>query len=551
LFPVPPIHSTGPAGSKPLWKLVLVRRLAGLAILFALELGVITVWLDNAQLAGHGGFTGLFSTWGAVILRGVVVFPALFLTFACLRFQVPLAAISDTIATRPVRRGLLGAHALALVLLGVLSLVLYGGAPLRPDLLALAWLGAGLSAIGFGATAFVPAEAWRQLTRSTGYLWAIALIAALATAFGTNAMRLLWPPATRLTFSIVNLLLRPFGTFSANPANMTIGNPRFSVEIAPTCSGLEGIGLILAFTIVWLALFRRECRFPQALILLPAGIVIAFLLNSIRIAALILLGNAGFEGVAAGGFHSQAGWIAFNVVALGICLTAREISWISTARPARIHRASAASTQVNPSAAWVLPFVIVLAAGMASRALSAGFEWLYSIRFFAAVIALWAFRAKYKRLDWRFDWTAPAAGLLTFAMWIGLSHSVPESMPQALAAAPSAAAFGWLAFRVLGAVVTVPIVEELAFRGFLLRRFISPDFEAVSFRRFSWLALVASSLAFGVLHGQRWMAGSLAGVLYALVVMRRGRLGNAIVAHATTNALLAIDVLAFHHWDLW
>jgi CAAX prenyl protease-like protein len=206
---------------------------------------------------------------------------------------------------------------------------------------------------------------------------------------------------------------------------------------------------------------------------------------------------------------------------------------------------------VNPTAAWVLPFVAILAAGMASRALSARFEWLYSLRLLAAVIALWFFRRKYAGLDWRVDWTAPSAGLLVFVIWIGLDHSVRGPMPPALAAAPSVAAVGWLTLRVLGAAVTVPIAEELAFRGFLLRRFISADFDAVSFRRFSLFALLASSLIFGVLHGNRWLSGSLAGIIYALTVMRRGRLGNAVVAHATTNALLALDVLIFHHWDLW
>ena len=121
----------------------------------------------------------------------------------------------------------------------------------------------------------------------------------------------------------------PFGSFSGHAETMTIGSQRFSVEIAPTCSGLEGMGLILAFTILWLVLFRRECRFPHALILLPAGVVILFLLNSARIAALILIGNAGFEKIATEGFHSQAGWIAFNFVALGTSVAAREVGWIS------------------------------------------------------------------------------------------------------------------------------------------------------------------------------------------------------------------------------
>jgi CAAX prenyl protease-like protein len=96
-----------------------------------------------------------------------------------------------------------------------------------------------------------------------------------------------------------------------------------------------------------------------------------------------------------------------------------------------------------------------------------------------------------------------------------------------------------------------PIAEELAFRGFLLRRLISADFEAISLRTFTWFSFLASSLVFGLLHGGLWVAGVMAGALYALASRQRGRLGDAILAHATTNALLAVYVLTFQRWDLW
>jgi membrane protease YdiL (CAAX protease family) len=57
-------------------------------------------------------------------------------------------------------------------------------------------------------------------------------------------------------------------------------------------------------------------------------------------------------------------------------------------------------------------------------------------------------------------------------------------------------------------------------------------------------------VAFGALHG-RWLAGTLAGLCYALALYRRGRLGDAVLAHATTNALIAADVLATGTWSLW
>ena len=109
----------------------------------------------------------------------------------------------------------------------------------------------------------------------------------------------------------------------------------------------------------------------------------------------------------------------------------------------------------------------------------------------------------------------------------------------------------WITLRVAAAAITVPIAEELAFRGYLLRRFISADFENVSFRTFTWFSLFASSVLFGLLHGRRWTAGAAAGALYATVSLRTGKLGEAVVAHATTNVLLAAFVLLFQKWSFW
>jgi CAAX prenyl protease-like protein len=108
-----------------------------------------------------------------------------------------------------------------------------------------------------------------------------------------------------------------------------------------------------------------------------------------------------------------------------------------------------------------------------------------------------------------------------------------------------------LVFRAAAAVITVPIAEELAFRGFLIRRLMAADFERLDVRKFSLVSLPVSSLAFGLLHGDRWIAGTVAGLLYALVFLRRGRIGDAVAAHAVTNALLAACVLLGGKWYLW
>ena len=200
---------------------------------------------------------------------------------------------------------------------------------------------------------------------------------------------------------------------------------------------------------------------------------------------------------------------------------------------------------------------MLLAAGMiASAAQGTGsLEWLYPLRFFAAVITLWVFRRSYASLSWGFDWLAPAVGAIVFVIWVALdrfsSPTADQDVFATLLSYSTVARVTWITFRVLAAVVTVPLAEELAFRGFLMRRLISSDFDSVSLRHFSWFALLGSSLAFGFLHGGYWIAGSIAGILFSLLVIRRGRIGEAVVAHATANALLAAYVLTYHKWHLW
>jgi len=300
-------------------------------------------------------------------------------------------------------------------------------------------------------------------------------------------------------------------------------------------------------------LFRRDYRFPHALVLLPAGILTLFLVNAVRITALILIGSAGAPQIALGGFHSQAGWIAFSAVALGFSVVASRTPWLTNLEQS--DSAIQAGIWDNPTATYLLPFLSVLAVGMISTAASGKFEWLYPIRFLTAGVVLLILRKNYSAVDWRFGWFGPSIGVLVFAVWIAIDRfSGPtgdDRMPAALAASSVSIRAIWIVVRSLSAVVTVPIAEELAFRGFLLRRLISSDFEALPPHTFTSLGLVVSSIAFGVLHGNLWLAGFLAGLSYAWALIRRGRLGEAVAAHATTNALIVGYILIFQKWHLW
>jgi len=212
----------------------------------------------------------------------------------------------------------------------------------------------------------------------------------------------------------------------------------------------------------------------------------------------------------------------------------------------------------HPEASHLLPFVVLMATGMITTAFSSGFDWLYPIRVLgtgAVLLAYWkgSLREQYKR-----SLTDPmnlALGFLGALIWIGIGSAgpVPENGLEpglVLAGGPLVLSAAWVFFRLVGVVLVVPAAEELAFRSYLTRRLISRDFEKVRPGEFNWFSFIGSSVLFGILH-QHWAAGTVAGMLFALAYYRRGRVGDAIVAHGAANLVLAIFVSATGRWGLW
>jgi exosortase E/protease (VPEID-CTERM system) len=423
------------------------------------------------------------------------------------------------------------------------------------------------------ALACVPARAWLKTVRETGLLWLYAALSGMLAWCLRFPFQSFWDASTSapgrmlqvLAFHCVRAVLGVFlPDIHVNAATFTIGTPRFAIIVAEACSGMEGLGLVLVFTTVWLWYFRKESRFPQALLLVPVALISVWILNIARIALLVLIGNAGYGEIAMVGFHSQAGWIAFTTVAFGFSMATRKLRWVRRDAAVAIAaetRSVADETSESPAtAAYLVPFLAILGAGFISKAGSGYFEWLYPLRFVAALIALWFSWPELKKLDWKFGWLAPVTGAGIFGLWLvpsllghagGAGQSGQSQLGQALAALSPDARWIWIAFRVAAASITVPIAEELAFRGYLARRIVDRKFEAIPFSAVTLLSVALSSLAFGLMHGKQWLVGIVAGLAFAAVMKWRGRLSDAIVAHGTCNLLLAIWVLSRGDWAQW
>jgi CAAX prenyl protease-like protein len=140
-----------------------------------------------------------------------------------------------------------------------------------------------------------------------------------------------------------------------------------------------------------------------------------------------------------------------------------------------------------------------------------------------------------------------------FGVWSAFAHFVtaPAAMPDDLARLPGSARAAWIGCRAAAAIITVPIAEELAYRGFLMRRIGRAEFDSVALQRVRWPAIAISAVVFGFMHGSLWFPGIVAGVAYGAIAVRTGKLGESVAAHATTNTLVAIQVLLFDQWQLW
>lgn len=532
-------------------QLALGARLGLIAIALTLETLLLSFLIQQTPVASAAGLAAVVHDVQHWLFRFLIAYAVACVILFSLGRRGSLASIGASDRDAPIRPLWLAVHALSLIPFALLSALLYSDATRIPFLVrAVGWhLNAAAALLSLFA-ALAPLPTWARAFGRSRRVLLFAIAPALGTVLAVQWSQSLWRPAAELTFWLTTGLLHPFlPNLSVDVPTLTLGTSRFAVQIADVCSGLEGVGLMLVFCVSWLWFFRREYYFPRALLVIPSAMILIFLLNTVRIAALVLIGDAGFERIAIVGFHSQAGWIAFNLAAFIVAIICKRSAWLNrTAVPSR-----AGAPTHNPTATYLLPLVAVLAAGMLTHAMSAGFDFLYPVRLVAAAAVLWVYRSQYRALAWGFSWRGAAAGVAVFAVWVGAAHTLTagQSMPEALAAAAAPLRASWIGARALAAIVTVPIVEELAYRGFLMRRLASAEFESLPFSAVRWPALAISSIVFGISHGAFWLPGVLAGFAFGLVAIRTNKIGEAVFAHAIANVCIAADVLFFGQWQLW
>jgi CAAX prenyl protease-like protein len=215
--------------------------------------------------------------------------------------------------------------------------------------------------------------------------------------------------------------------------------------------------------------------------------------------------------------------------------------------------------------AWVrvLPFAcymlfIVLADVLQRFGVGAAeLRWLYAVKIGCVALLLWVFRKEYieltqPRLHLRTIACAVFFGIVVFLLWIVLDAPW-MTIGESAGFDPTAGGkmdYPLALVRVAGAALVVPLMEELFWRSFLTRWLTDPDFLAVRPDRVRIATTVVAVLLFGVEHNL-WFAGVVAGAVYSYLYWRERNLWSPILAHAVTNGLLGIWVLATANWRYW
>jgi uncharacterized protein len=146
-----------------------------------------------------------------------------------------------------------------------------------------------------------------------------------------------------------------------------------------------------------------------------------------------------------------------------------------------------------------------------------------------------------------------AVGVVGVVLWIGLDpilvhYDQPLIGRNPFQLYPTNEAWLLFGFRLAGISLVVPVMEELFWRGFLMRWLIKEDFTSVPLGTYQHLSFWVTTALFAVVHGSEWPLAVVAGVLYGAWFVRTKRLGDIMLAHGVTNLLLALYCLITNDW---
>lgn len=221
-----------------------------------------------------------------------------------------------------------------------------------------------------------------------------------------------------------------------------------------------------------------------------------------------------------------------------------------------------------------LPFVLPFAAFMVATQiesigpLRAHYPWAYTAKVVLVSALCLFFIPKWPKFSSRGLLSAVAFGVVGVVLWVGLvqlgiedwlRNNVPvfgQIVQQRIGYNPFDAIPSpvgrtiFLAVRFFGLALLVPLIEELFWRGFLIRFLISEKFSEVPIGACTPFSFAVVTLFFALVHPEI-LAAVVWGAGINLLWAWSKNLWACVIAHAVTNLLLGLYVVRSGEWYLW
>lgn len=202
------------------------------------------------------------------------------------------------------------------------------------------------------------------------------------------------------------------------------------------------------------------------------------------------------------------------------------------------------------------------------------YPWLYAAKIALTVAAVAFVWPGYRQFPLRLSPLAVAVGIVGGPLWIGVclmnwehvyllpaleqvglggiigAGDRPAFDPFVQLAGQPAAIWSFLAVRFLGLVAVVPLIEEFFLRGFVMRFFMDRQWWDVPFGKADRLAIVLGTAVPMLMHPGELLAAMLWFSMITWLMLRTRNIWDCVAAHAITNLILGIYVVASGTWRL-
>ena len=218
---------------------------------------------------------------------------------------------------------------------------------------------------------------------------------------------------------------------------------------------------------------------------------------------------------------------------------------------------------IRDDVAYFLPMAIFMAFTWVGGNWPALYPGSYVAKVIIVALALIVLWRHYTKISWRYWWLGAIVGVIGIFQWVPMQLWLQRNVeffapsgdsfdPTKTFAGSDAMLYGFLAFRIVGAVLVVPVMEELFWRDFLWRQILAPnDFKLAEVGERAWAPFLIVSGVFAFVHGNWWLTSIVWALMIGALLMYTKSLGACIIAHAVTNLLLAVYVLKYRDWAFW